>query len=102
MNLRDLFLRLLDEQKWREQKAQQMSSGLGSMPYNFDETMNLKYPTLMDVFRKKDEEAQQDEKIWDNIAKEGPVPSYAPHRYYLKEGYDLNWKRNREREKKPL
>ena len=98
MNLRDLFLRLLDEQKWREQKAQQMSSGLGSMPYNFDEKMNLNYPMLMDMYRQRDKNDLHNYKKWEEME----APDYAPHRYYLKECYDLNWKRNREREKKPL
>lgn len=69
MNLKDLFLRLIDEQKWRESKAQGMSSGLGSMPYNFDETMNLKYPGFMNALTKQEEEEQKRQKLLESISR---------------------------------
>lgn len=95
MNLRDLFLRLLDEQKWREQKAQQFSSGLGSMPYSFDETMNLKYPQLMDMYRQRDANDLHNYKKWEEME----APDYAPHRYYYNEGLKLKEERTKNRAK---
>ncbi len=96
MNLQDLFLRLLDEQKWREKKAQELSSGLGSMPYSFQETMNIKYPQLMDIFRQRDATDLKSYNKWEEMG----APDYAPQRYYYNEGLKLKDQRLLDRAKK--
>lgn len=96
MNLMDMIQRMLDEQKWREKKAQELSSGLGSMPYSFQETMNLKYPTLMDMFRQRDAIDLKSYNKWEEMN----PPDYAPQRFYYNEGLKLKEDRLRAREKK--
>lgn len=59
MNLLERLQKLLDEDGWREKQAQQYSSGLGSLPYSFQEQMDLRYPFLMNQLDKDKKYNQQ-------------------------------------------
>jgi hypothetical protein len=59
MNLMEMLQKFLDEQGWREKKAQQYSSGLGSLPYSFEENMDMRYPLLMNQLDKDKKYNQQ-------------------------------------------
>jgi len=88
MNLMEIFQRLWDEDKWREQQAQKLSSGLGSLPYSFDQQMEQRAPLLLNAFRQQDINADKSNKMFqDNLA-----PDYAPQRYYLNEGIKMRQK----------
>ncbi len=91
----DILEKFLNEQQWREKKAQQYSSGLGSLPYSFQEQFDLRAPLLLDMFRRQDMEALKGNKKWEEMQ----APDYAPQRYYLNEGINLNEERKRTREK---
>lgn len=84
MNLGDYISRLLNEQKWREEQAQKLSSGLGSMPYNFQEQMNFRAPSLMRQFEKADEIDQTSDKIVNSLQNAlGPKPNWFEDRFQL-------------------
>ena len=84
MDLRELFTRLFDEQRWREQQAQKLSSGLGSLPYSFQEQMNIRAPGLFNAYDKADNKDAERQKVLDSLAKNlGPKPGWFEDRYQL-------------------
>lgn len=95
MDFKGFLARLFDEDKWREQEAQKFSSGLGSLPYSFQEQTQLKAPLLLNMFRTQDMDALKSYKKWDEME----APDYVPQRFYLNEGISLNEQRKRQREK---
>lgn len=94
MNLLERLQKLLDEDEWRQKKAQQYSSGLGSLPYSFQEQAQLRSPLLMDMFRKQDADALKSEGLWNKM----DAPEHIPQRFYLNEGIKLQEERKRKRE----
>lgn len=69
MNLKDLISRLFDEQGWREQKARQYSSGLGSLPYNFDEMVQKNYPGVINRNNIYDQKEDEMTRIYDSLSR---------------------------------
>lgn len=89
MDLRELFTRLFDEQKWREQQAQKLSSGLGSLPYSFTEQMNMRAPGLMNAYDKADQKDAERGRVLDSLANNlGPKPQWFEDRYQLQQMFE--------------
>lgn len=66
MNLMDILMKLWDEDKWREQQAKKLSSGLGSLPYNAQDQMQYRSPLYLEQMFKDQKYQQQ----WDSILKD--------------------------------
>jgi hypothetical protein len=82
MSFLEILQRLMDEQGWREKKAQSMSSGLGSLPYNFQEQMERRVPMLQHYYNKADTKDAQREALIKNLENHlGPKPNWFEERY---------------------
>lgn len=82
MSFLEILQKLMDEQKWREQKAQGMSSGLGSLPYSFQEQMNIKAPVLQEYYRKADVKDEQSDALVKSLEEQlGKKPNWFEERY---------------------
>jgi hypothetical protein len=78
----EIFQRLMDEQAWREQQAQKLSSGLGSMPYSFQEQMDVRAPVLQKYFNQADNKDMQSDAIVKSLENQlGPKPNWFEERY---------------------
>lgn len=98
MDLRELFTRLFDEQKWREQQARKLSSGFGTMPYTFDQQMDRRLPLLLHAYEQQDAMANKNDRVFT----ENAAPDYAPQRYFLNDAINAHRKRLEDMYKLPM
>ena len=93
MDIKSFLMRLFIEQKWREQEAQKMSTGIGYNPYNFTDAANMQFPNYMDALKNADEkDARRDNVIqsMERVAK-SPVPDWFHERWRQRE-----WQQSRQ------
>lgn len=89
MNLLDYLQRMLDEQGWREKQAKQMSSGLGSLPYSFQEQMDHRAPILQRYLNQADQKDYQSDQLVKSIESQlGPKPNWFEERYQQQHWYN--------------
>lgn len=92
MNLEELMMKMLQPDKWREQQAMKLSSGLGSLPYSFQEQMQIRAPRVLDMHKRHDAISLKNEKAMEELGPE--MPAWFPERYWVNEAKHKRDKEN--------